>query len=385
MNNYQPNNENNNQIIIVPTINNLSPPSQNELDEGGNNIQNYITLIMSYNQDIVEYKCRLNESLETYFIKYAKYIKENYQSIYAIYNAEILFGEKLKKPISDIINPQNKKEKRMYLLIDKSDFENISEEEIIITLSIESIKVVKLKGNKQEKIKNIIKDSVKLDIQWCKFTYRDNEIDIDQTFNNIATDEDKKQLKIVILVNYTIPLIVNLNKKYKFQCLLGDYIVSEIEKHSNINIYEYDNYYLVYKKRKFDLYHHKKFYNIISEDYIHSFNDKSINNNIKSDAVNNKLQNTDLIVFNNKEKQMFQNNDIRERKIEINIEIIKKCCCFILIKKIPNCCEKFKRCLEKVCGTILGIICGILGCGAYIILLAAVIFIVCGWAIFFIY
>ena len=118
----------------MPTINNLSPPSQTELDEEGNNIQNYITLIMSYNQDIVEYKCRLNESLETYFIKYAKYIKENYQSIYAIYNAEILFGEKLKKPISDIISPQNKKEKRMYLLIDKSDFENISEEEIIITL-----------------------------------------------------------------------------------------------------------------------------------------------------------------------------------------------------------------------------------------------------------
>ena len=78
-----------------------------------------------------------------------------------------------------------------------------------------------------------------LDFKWCEFKYKDNKINIEQNFDNIANDEDKKQLKMVIYVKYTIPLIVKFvdeqNNIYKTQCLFGENVYEKIAHFFTIN------------------------------------------------------------------------------------------------------------------------------------------------------
>jgi len=184
--------------------------------------------------NISEYKCFLTDSLEKYIKIYANDNQLNYRYIFSLYNGNAFYGDQLKKQISEIISPQDKNDKRMVLLLYKKEIDFIGENEFIIILSIESVKIVEIYGKKEEKIKDIIiENSIKLDFNWCKFKYKEKEIDLEQKFDNIADDDDKKKLKIEITVNYIIPLIVNLineqNNKYKIQCLLGDKISSKIE------------------------------------------------------------------------------------------------------------------------------------------------------------
>ena len=97
-----------------------------------------ITLKISYIQKMKVYKCYLNELLEKYIKKYANDNQLNYRAIYALYNRTVIYGDQLKKPISEIINPQDKNDKLMPLLIEKSkisNIENIEEDKIIITLT----------------------------------------------------------------------------------------------------------------------------------------------------------------------------------------------------------------------------------------------------------
>ena len=177
-----------------------------------------IILKMVYEQKKRYYKCDINELLEKYIIDFVKSINVDYSSIYVLYNGISLFGEALKKPISQIIKSQDKKDKIMTLLLDKNTIFNINDEdEIIIVLSIESVKIVKLNGKKGEIIRDIIKNSslIKFDLKWCIFKYKENEIDINKKYNDITNDEDKRKSEIIITLNYSIPLIVNFVKGNK--------------------------------------------------------------------------------------------------------------------------------------------------------------------------
>ena len=226
----------------------------------------------------------------------------------------------------------------MVLLVYKKEIDFIVENEFIIILSIESVKIVEIYGKKEEKIKDIIiENSIKLDFNWCKFKYKVKEIDLEQKFDNIADDDDKKKLKIEITVNYIIPLIVNLineqNNKYKIQCLLGDKISSKIEPYFYKNHLNSEDYYLVYENKTIENYYYKLFYQIISEDKIKSsfdIDNEQINNTIKSFTESDNLEKTNTTMINEKDKiKVLSNGKINEKKIEIEIKIIKKCCCFI--------------------------------------------------------
>lgn len=284
-----------------------------------NNVQNdernnnEITLKISYAQNTKAYKCDLKELLEKYLIEYTKKINMDYSTIYVIYNGSSLFGDQFKKPISEIISPQNKKDRLMTLLVVKSLFTNIQEDEIIISLSIESVKVIELKGTKEEKIKDIINNSIKIDFNWCKFKYRDNEIDLEQKFDNIANDEDKNGLKIVITANYTIPLIVYFvdeqNKKYKIQCLLGDIIYDKIRPYLYQRNFDSEDYYFVYENKEIKFFYITKFYEIISEDKIqNSFYNDEINNSMPSLPTSENLNESDKIKIYDKEKKNNSSN-----------------------------------------------------------------------------
>ena len=211
---------------------------------------------------------------------------------------------------------------------------------------------MEVNGKRGEKIKDIIKNSIEFDFKFCNFKYGDNEIDIEKKFDNIANNEDKKQLKIVINVIYTIPLIVNLvdeqNNKYKTQCLLGDNIFYKIEScfdQNNLNKYYY---YLVYENKIFEESEHysKIFYEIYSKDKVkNGFNNNTITNNVKSLPLSDSLVKVNQTINNDKEKIIvLPINKENERKIEIEFKIIKRCWCIRLKVKILDCHDSCCKC-----------------------------------------
>ena len=256
------------------------------------NIQNneQITLIIYYEQNpYYNHKCDVNESLEKYIIEYAKSQQLDYSSLYILYGGISLLSDDLKKPISKIIKSQDKKDKIMALLLcQNSEFSVNNLDSITIVLSIESVKAVKLNGTKEETIRDIIRNSslIKLDLKWCIFKYREKDIDLNQKFDDLVDNYyDQQNKEIVITVNYTIPLIVNMinekNKKYEIKCLLKDKVRDIIDSYfCKKHLDKYD-YYLIYENKIMDNYYYKIFYEIISEDKIQNrFPNEKINNNI---------------------------------------------------------------------------------------------------------
>lgn len=151
-----------------------------------------------------------------------------------------------------------------------------------------------------------------------------------------------------------------------------------------LNSYNKEDYYLVYENKRYDNYYSKKFCEIISEDKIQcNLINKNINNNkLFSDSAN--YNNTISIMVNNKEETMFPKNEKIEYKIEVEIKIVKKCCCVLCLKKMPYCCYKFKDCLKKFFACIGKIFAGIIGCGCYLFYLFIGFLFVGGWVIFLI-
>ena len=119
-------------------------------------------------QNTIIYECDTKRPLEMYINQFAQDIKVNFSSPYVLYKGECLFGAELKKPISEIIKPQDKADKIMTLLLyENTEFDKYNQDEIKIILSIESVKKYELKGIKGEALKNIIMVSsiIKIDLK----------------------------------------------------------------------------------------------------------------------------------------------------------------------------------------------------------------------------
>ena len=95
-----------------------------------------------------------------------------------------------------------------------------------------------MEGIKGETIRDIISKSsiIKIDLKWLIFKYKENEFDLDKYFHDIADDEDKTKLEIIITVNYLIPLVINFvnksKKKYEIiKCELKDWVYEVANKY----------------------------------------------------------------------------------------------------------------------------------------------------------
>ena len=210
----------------------------------------------------------------------------------------------------------------MLLIIEISKLGKIEEDEIIIILSIESVKRIEFKGNREKTIKNIIKDSIELDFKWCCFKYKENEIDIEQKLGNISNNKDNN--KILIDLNYTIPVIITFVEEQKIkseiQCLLGNRIDYKIKPYFDKINFDSDYYYLIYNNEKIYYSYSKKFYEIIILDKnINNLSNINIyNNNKKLLTLTDNLEKENTTIINHKDKIMiFQLNDINEKNIKI--------------------------------------------------------------------
>ena len=326
------------------------------------NIQNNaeITLKIMHGQITTELKCNLTEIIENRLIEFANKNKLDYKSIYFLYSGSVLYPTQLKKPISEIINREDTKDKIMTLLSYQVESNNAQEDEIIIILSIESVKIIELTDKIGEKIKDILKKSIKLDLNWCIFKYKNNEIDLEQKFDDIANDEDKKLKLLVLIVNYTIPLIVNFiygKKKHSIQCLLGDKINDMIEKYFEEKHLDSDDYDLFYENKEIECY--KKFYEIISEDKIqNSFQDDNVDNiTVKSFPSSETIDELSKNKFNVKEKKIAPPiKEITKREISIEFKVIQKDCSIRYKRKLSNCLDSLKSCLPDCLKNLANII-----------------------------
>ncbi len=314
-----------------------------------------ITLIMNYEQKIQNYKCCLNDSLETYILHFAKLYNINHSLIYILYASNSFFGLAFKKHISEIITGPDKKEKIMTLLIyidtemNKTDFD-----EIRIILAIESIKIIKYKGERRESILDIIKynqnPKYKLVLNNFIFKYNDIEIDSNKKFDDIASTEDKKNLRITIIANYKIPLIVEfVNKKNNqfFNCFLKDRISKYINEYFYYNKFDINDYDLYYENQKFENYQYKIFYEIISQDKIQkAISGENMINHIKNFESSDNLNKTNTPIVNDKEKRVDTIIPVlqtTENKIKIKIKVVLKCCIVRCCRSICLCCKKCGR------------------------------------------
>ena len=121
---------------------------------------------------------------------------------------------------------------------------------------------------------------------------------------------------------------------------MGDRIYEKIEPYFNERHFDTEDYYFVYENKEIEFFYITKFYEIISKDKIQNsiYNDE-INNTMPTLPTIENLNEADKIKIYDKEKKMIPpNNESNKRKIEIEIKIIKKCCCARYIRKISDCC-----------------------------------------------
>ena len=318
-------------------------------------IEKTILKITDGNQISKIYKCNIKESLEQYINKFAKDINVNYSSPMVLYRGESLFGDKLKKPLCEIIKPGDKITTMILFQYTESDIN--PQDEINIILSIESVKKFQLKGKREDIIKDIISKSsiIKIDLKWCIFKYKENEIDINKKFDDIANDEDKKKLEIIITMNYTIPLIVNFvdeNKKSTIiQCLLSD----RVDIYFETNHQDKNDFDLLFEYKKLEYY--KIFYELISEDKIQNYFTNKNKNNTKDLFTPNDMMEISSTNINNVNEtnidvpiSISSSNESDNKKLEIEIRIIKK-----------SCGERFGRCCKKSCKILILSILGLIG------------------------
>ena len=58
---------------------------------------------------------------------------------------------------------------------------------------------------------------------------------------------------------------------------------------------------------------------------------------------------------------VFQNNEVNKRKLEIEIKVILKSCCFRYKRRLSNCCDKFKDFFKCFCKQLLYVVSLIIG------------------------
>ena len=299
-------------------------------------------------QNSKRYKCDTKEPLKKYIKRFTDEFKLNYSSSVVLYDGKSLFGEELKKSISKIINKHDMNDKTMALLLyENSAFDKHAQDEIKIILVVQQLKINELKGIKGQTIEDIIREDskIKINLKWCIFIYEGNEIDINKKFDEIANEKDKKNSQIIITLNYTIPLIVNyFNKEIKNSTTIKCGFKDRVDNYFNkINIYLREkDYYFTYENKKVKK--SNTFYEIISEDKIQNFITNE-NNNPNITTINNftsieNLDKTNKIMDIGKEKEkigpktMFPSNDKDDRKLVIEMKVIKKCFCVRHRKKI---------------------------------------------------
>ena len=221
-----------------------------------NKIDSSITVLIIYgNQTSETYICNPNDKIKDCLTKFAeKIIKMELRSLYFLYGGTQIAKNNLDKSIYDIMNSQDKLERKMSILVYPIDidisFRPKNLEEISIIFILESNKTKIIKADRDKLMRDIFKDFARnegLDFNSLMFKYGDKKIEFNEKlkFDNIANSLDKKCLGMTILVYHRTPLTINFifnnNFKYIMNCFLEDKIREIINKYCIQNNLDINN------------------------------------------------------------------------------------------------------------------------------------------------
>ena len=197
------------------------------------NFNNTINLVITYqNQETKTFICNPNETLKDNLKKFTEGLNLKINSVFCLYAGSTL---DYNKKLHEIMSVQDKCEKTMNILVYDNAFCEINDtNEININIIFEN-EPEKIREQRDKPLKEIFKTFAmkkRLDLNLLIFKYEDKRIfDLNQKFDNIASELDKKHSGITIIayrIENMTPVKVNFtyNKisKDTIDCYMEDKI-----------------------------------------------------------------------------------------------------------------------------------------------------------------
>ena len=275
------------------------------------------------------YQCReniiietdINNKFETSINELCSRLNIDKASIFFLYNGNTLSPDDFDKSISYVISSNDRQIKKMNILVYKKDLESDPENEVIqlddinIMLIIDSSNVYEIKEKKNESLKTIIQNEnseIKLGLNKFEFKYRNQKINLDKKFEDIADEYDKKINRIPIEANHKEKVIVKfVNDKFgekRIICFPQDIIENVIKNHF------------------FEIERAHKFKNDVLSNYYFKYKNKDINLSKTIDELrnddNNPVTDASMYKFDRENNPNIDPNEPNE----IEISVIKKPC-----------------------------------------------------------
>ena len=271
---------------------------------GNHNDSKKIVIKFNYeSSEIIKIECNINDKLKKAINKFAKMKNVEITNLIFLYNGKLLDSD---ESISNIINSSDKISGEINIL---AYLNNPESNDINILLIIDSQTVIKLKGKKDDILETILQKEnsiISSNLDKFEFLYKDTNINLDKTFEDIADEYDKSINGLIIYANHKEKFAVKfINDKLeeKIQiCFPNDKMDDIIKKYCCENGNLNPNYY---------------FFKYENNDNIFGKTINELNNN------SNELNNNNNLTTNTSIKNISQTNT--EFK-EIEIKVIEKSC-----------------------------------------------------------
>ena len=271
---------------------------------GNHNDSKKIVIKFNYeSSEIIKIECNINDKLKKAINKFAKMKNVEITNLIFLYNGKLLDSD---ESISNIINSSDKISGEINIL---AYLTNPESNDINILLIIDSQTVIKLKGKKDDILETILQKEnsiINSNLDKFEFLYKDTNINLDKTFEDIADEYDKSINRLIIYANHKEKFAVKfINDKLeeKIQiCFPNDKMDDIIKKYCCENGNLNPNYYF-FKYENND--------NIFGKTINELYNDS------------NELNNNNNLTTNTSIKNISQTNT--EFK-EIEIKVIEKSC-----------------------------------------------------------
>ena len=271
---------------------------------GNHNDSKKIIIKFNYeSSEIIKIECNINDKLKKAINKFAKMKNVEITNLIFLYNGKLLDSD---ESISNIINSSDKISGEINIL---AYLNNPESNDINILLIIDSQTVIKLKGKKDDILETILQKEnsiISSNLDKFEFLYKDTNINLDKTFEDIADEYDKSINRLIIYANHKEKFAVKfINDKLEEKiriCFpndkMDDIIIKYCYENGNLN----PNYYF-FKYENND--------NIFGKTINELYNDS------------NELNNNNNLTTNTSIKNISQTNT--EFK-EIEIKVIEKSC-----------------------------------------------------------
>ena len=202
-----------------------------------NKKQDIIKVTLIYNSnDRIKKEYKINDVINNIFKNFTLEIGVDFNSIYFLYNGQIIDKSKYILTLNDIINRDSRKSNQMVILVYSEEKKIITPQQINNKNEVKIYFVLNHEIDEMNALWNdVIKDvfmkfalNKKLDFNTLRFNYWDKKIDLKKKFIDIAKENEKLKSKIVITVFtlHSLKVFFNYNNNYqiKIDCFKEDKI-----------------------------------------------------------------------------------------------------------------------------------------------------------------